>query len=317
MTVDIEGAHTSEDEGSLASIRERIKQQRVFSGHPSDLAGPIGGDEEEEPQGKHVQPPAEDTGGGSLEDEDGKDGEAPKPPKYKSLEEAEKATTEATRKMHTATTRAAELERENEELRNKQAQPPAQPPAQEAPPAPTSQEMETQVAAVLTEIDNLDPYADDYSTQRAKLWTKVANLRGGSSIPDESKVTEIVRRTLDEENQNRQARDGEANSRSAAINMAKEAGLDMADDSHDSLLFWKSLGTAPMHEGVTLKEQVDYMVSQVKAKKGKVAAARSETAPESEILERGGTPRPRTGDGDHKPRTMGSIRERLREKRTL
>ena len=68
MTVDIEGAHTSEDEGSLASIRERIKQQRVFSGHPSDLAGPIGGDEEEEPQGKHVQPPADDTGGGSLEE---------------------------------------------------------------------------------------------------------------------------------------------------------------------------------------------------------------------------------------------------------
>ena len=63
--------------------------------------------------------------------------------------------------------------------------------------------------------------------------------------------------------------------RAAAINMAKEAGLDMADDSHDSLLFWKSLGTAPMHEGVTLKEQVDYMVSQVKAKKGKVAAART------------------------------------------
>ena len=99
--------------------------------------------------------------------------------------------------MHTATTRAAELERENEELRTKQAQPPAQ----EAPPAPTSEEMETQVAEVLTEIDNLDPYAEDYATQRAKLWTKVANLRGGSSIPDESKVTEIVRRTLDEENQ--------------------------------------------------------------------------------------------------------------------
>ena len=243
----------------------------------------------------------------------GKVGRPPSQPKYKSLEEAEKATKEAERKMHTATTRAAELERENEELRTKQTQPPAQ----EAPPAPTSEEMETQVAAVLNEIDNLDPYADDYATQRAKLWTKVANLRGGSPIPDESKVTEIVRRTLDEENQNRQARDGEANSRSAAIKMAKEAGLDMADDSHDSLLFWKSLETAPMHEGVTLKEQVDYMVSQVKAKKGKVAAARSETAPESEILERGGTPRPRAGDGDHKPRTMGSIRERLREKRTL
>ena len=80
--------------------------------------------------------------------------------------------------------------------------------------------------------------------------------------------------------------------------MAKEAGLDMADESYDSLLFWKSLESAPMHEGVTLKEQVDYMVSQVKAKKGKVAAARSETSPESEILERGGTPRPRPGDGD-------------------
>ena len=239
--------------------------------------------------------------------------EAKPKPKYKSAEEAEKAAKEAERKMHEATTRAAELERENEELRTKQTQPPAQ----ETPPAPTSEEMETQVAEVLNEIDNLDPYAEDYATQRAKLWTKVANLRGGSPIPDESKVTEIVRRTLDEENQTRQARDSEANSRSAAINMAKEAGLDMADDSHDSLLFWKSLETAPMHEGVTLKEQVDYMVSQVKAKKGKVAAARSETAPESEILERGGTPRPRAADGDHKPRTMGSIRERLREKRTL
>ena len=151
--------------------------------------------------------------------------------------------------MHEATTRAAELERENEELRNKQTQPPAQPPAQEAPPAPTSEEMETQVAGVLTEIDNLDPYAEDYATQRAKLWTKVANLRGGSPIPDESKVTEIVRRTLDEENQNRQARDGEANSRSAAIKMAKEAGLDMADDSHDSLLFLEVPSNCPDARG--------------------------------------------------------------------
>jgi hypothetical protein len=314
MTVDIEGAHTSEDEGSLASIRERIKQQRVFTGHPAELAGPIGGDEEEEPQGKHVQPPAEDTGDGSLETEKPKgEEEKPKPPKYKSAEEAEKAAKEAERRMHEATTRAAELERENEELRTKQTQPPTQ----ETPSAPTSEEMETQVAAVLNEIDNLDPYAEDYAAQRAKLWTKVANLRGESSIPDESKVTEIVRRTLEEENNTRKARDSEAHSRSAAIQMAKEAGLDMTDDSHDSLLFWKSLESAPMHEGVTLKEQVDHMVSQVKAKKGKVAAARSENAPESEILERGGTPRPRAADGDHKPRTMGSIRERLREKRTL
>lgn len=313
MTVDIEGAHTSEDEGSLASIRERIKQSRVFSGHPAELAGPIGGDEEEEPEGKHVQPPADEpVGGGSLEEEGGKGGEATKPPKYKSAEAAEKAAKEAERKMHEATTRAAELERENEELRTKQAQP-----AQETPQAPTPEEMEGKVAEVLNEIDNLDPYAEDYATQRAKLWTQVATLRGESSTPDESKVTEIVRRTLDEENRQRQSKDADANSRSAATQMAKEAGLDMADESYDSLLFWKALESAPMHEGVTLKEQVDHMVSQVKAKKGKVAAARSETAPESEILERGGTPRPRTGDGDHKPRTMGSIRERLREKRTL
>ena len=313
MTVDIEGAHTSEEEGTLASIRERIKQQRVFSGHPAELAGPIGGDEEGDPEGKHVQPPADDNGGGNLEEKQGGEEEEAKPkPKYKSVEEAEKAQKEAERKMHEATTRAAELERENVELRTKQAPPPAQ-----APPAPTSEEMEGKVAEVLNEIDNLDPYAEDYAAQRAKLWTRVATLRGESSIPDESKVTEIVRRTLDEENQQRQGRDAESRSRSAAIDMAKEAGLDMADESYDSLLFWKALETAPMHEGVTLKEQVNHMVSQVKAKKGKVAAVRSETAPESEILGRGGTPPRATGDGDNKSRTMGSIKERLRESRRI
>jgi hypothetical protein len=300
MTVNIEDAKTSEDEGSLASIRERVKQERVFSGHPADLAGPIGDDEEEEPEGKHVQPPESETptpeGGGpedGIPDKKGEEGE---------------------RKMHEATTRAADLERENAELRSKQTQPPTQ----ETPPAPTPEELETQVSEVLNEIDNLDPYADDYQAQRAKLWTKVATLRGGTPVPDESKVTEIVRRTLDEDRQARRAQDEETRSRQAAVKMAKEAGLNMDDpDSHDALLFWKALDEAPMGEGVTLRRQVDFMISRVKAKKGQAAAARSETAPETEILGRGGTPPPAKSGEDFKPRTLNSIRESLREKRRI
>jgi hypothetical protein len=322
MTVNIEDAKTSEDEGSLASIRERVKQERVFSGHPADLAGPIGDDEEEEPEGKHVQPPESETptpeGGGpedGIPDKKGEEGPGSEfKPKYKNQEEAERAQREAERKMHEATTRAADLERENAELRSKQTQPPTQ----ETPPAPTPEELETQVSEVLNEIDNLDPYADDYQAQRAKLWTKVATLRGGTPVPDESKVTEIVRRTLDEDRQARRAQDEETRSRQAAVKMAKEAGLNMDDpDSHDALLFWKALDEAPMGEGVTLRRQVDFMISRVKAKKGQAAAARSETAPETEILGRGGTPPPAKSGEDFKPRTLNSIRESLREKRRI
>jgi hypothetical protein len=321
MTVNIEDAKTSEDEGSLASIRERVKQERVFSGHPADLAGPIGGDEEEEPEGKNVQPPESETptpeGGGTeggIPEKKGEEDGSEFKLKYKSQEEAERAQREAERKMHEATTRAADLERENAELRSKKTQPPAQ----ETPPAPTPEELETHIAEVLNEIDNLDPYADDYQAQRAKLWTKVATLRGGTPVPDESKVTEIVRRTLDEDRQTRQAQDEEARSRQAAVRMAKEAGLNMDDpDSHDALLFWKALDGAPMGEGVTLKQQVDFMISRVKAKKGQAAAMRSETAPETEILGRGGTPPPAKSGEDFKPRTLNSIRESLREKRRI
>ncbi len=325
MTEMIEGARTSEDEGSLASIRERVKNQRVFSGHPAELAGPIGGDpDEEEPQGKHVQPPEDDPGetpggeGGIPEDtKKGGEEEAGFKPKYKSQEEAEKAQREAERKMHEATTRAADLERENEELR-RQKKPPESP----APPAPIPEEIEQQVAEVLTEVDNLDPYAEDYTAKRAKLWAKVATLRGGADPPDESKVTETVRKVLQEErqteDQRRQKQDEETRSRNTAIKMAQEAGFDMTERSYDSYLFWDALNRAPMQEGVTLKEQVDFMIAETKKEKARLAAARSETSPEPPILERGArTPRQTNPPEEGKPRRLNDIREKWREQRRL
>jgi hypothetical protein len=315
MSVDMENAKTSEDEGSLASKRERYRQQRVFSGHPAELAGPLGESTEEEPQGRHVQPPEEERGEGGIP-EGPKGGEDGFKPKYKSQEEAEKAQREAERKMHEATTRAADLERENEELRKKQAEiPPETPPAQ-----PSPEEIETQVAEVLGEIDNLDPYAEDYQTQRAKLWAKVATLRGGSAAPDEAVVTQTVKKVLDEERrtekERREKEDGEAASRRAAIKMAQEAGLDMGDKSHDSFLFWDALKRAPMHDGVTLEEQVNFMVSEVKAEKGKRAAARP--GPEQTTLERGArTPKEAPASEEAKPRRLTDIKERWREKRTI
>lgn len=316
MTINIEGAKTSEDEGSLASIRERLKQQRVFSGHPADLAGPIGGDEEEEPEGRHVQPPAgEEPPGGAPEEK--KDGEEGVPegwdfkPKYKDHREAEIGTREAERKMHEATTRAAELEREVEELKKKPPEPPATP-AEPPAPAPTAEEIEKQVGEVLNEIDNLDPYADDYQAQRAKLWAKVATLRETPTI-DEAKITEIVKRTV---GQHQGQGEDEAQSRSIqqATRMAQEAGLDMSDKSHDSFLFWDALSRAPKPEdNATLQEQVDFMISEVKTKRAKEKSA---TAPETEILGRGGTPPPAKTE-DYKPRTLGSIRDKWRERRTI
>lgn len=320
MSVELEEAKTSEDEGSLASIRERHRQQRVFSGHPAELAGPIGGsDEEEEPQGKHVQPPPGESPGegpgeeGGIPEQPKEGGEEGFRPKYKSQEEAEKAQREAERKMHEATTRAAELERENEELRTKQAPP--------APPAPLPEEIEAQVAEVLGEIDNLDPYADDYAAQRAKLWSKVATLQGGSA-PDETTVTQTVKKVLDEErrveNERRQKEDAQKTSRQAAIKMAKEAGLDMGEKSHDSFLFWDALNRAPMHEDVTLEEQVNFMVSEAKAEKARRAAERSETAPEQTTLERGAKPpRQAPSSQEGKPRRLNDIKERWREERRL
>jgi len=322
MSVELEEAKTSEDEGSLASIRERHRQQRVFSGHPAELAGPIGGsDEEEEPQGRQVQPPPGESPGEGPGEEGGIP-EGPKQggeeegfkPKYKSQEEAEKAQREAERKMHEATTRAAELERENEDLRTKQAPP--------APPAPLPEEIEAQVAEVLGEIDNLDPYAEDYAAQRAKLWAKVATLQGSSSAPDETTVTQTVKKVLDEErrveNERRQKEDGQKASRQTAIKMAKEAGLDMGEKSHDSFLFWDALNRAPMHEDVTLEEQVNFMVSEAKAEKARRAAARSETAPEQTTLERGAKPpRQAPSSEEGKPRRLNDIKEKWREERRL
>jgi hypothetical protein len=319
MSVELEEAKTSEDEGSLASIRERHRQQRVFSGHPAELAGPIGSDEEEEPQGKHVQPPPGESPGDSPGEEGGipeqpkEGGEEGFKPKYKSQEEAEKAHREAERKMHEATTRAAELERENEELRSKQPPP--------APPVPSPEEIEAQVAEVLGEIDSLDPYADDYATQRARLWSKVATLQGRSA-PDETTVTQTVKKVLDEErrveNERRQKEDEQKTSRQAAIKMAREAGLDMGEKTHDSFLFWDALNRAPMHEGVTLEEQVSFMISEAKAEKARRAAARSETAPEQTTLERGAkTPRQPPSSEEGKPRRLNDIREKWREERRL
>jgi len=313
MSVDVENAKTSEDEGSLASKRERYRQQRVFSGHPAELAGPLGESQEEEPQGRHVQPPEEEKPEGGIP-EGPKGGEEDGfKPKYKSQEEAEKAQREAERKMHEATTRAAELERENEELRNKQTE---TPPPQTA---PSPEEIEAQVAEVLGEIDNLDPYAEDYQTQRAKLWAKVATLRGGSAAPDETVVTQTVKKVLDEERrtekERREKEDGEAASRRTAIKMAQEAGLDMGDKSHDSLLFWDALKRAPMHDGVTLEEQVNFMISEVKAEKGKRAAARP--GPEQTTLERGARTPKEAPSEEAKPRRLTDIKERWREKRTI
>jgi hypothetical protein len=306
--LDMEKAKTADEPGTLASIREKHRQSRVFSGHPAELAGPIGGGDDELPEGRFVKP---------LEGEEpeGEPGPAklpakpPTEPKYKSIEEATKAQTEAERKMHEATTRTAELEKELAELK---AKPPAAP-------APTPEEIVAKVAEIMDEIDNLDPYADDYKQQRAQKMAEVATLRSTGGM-DESTVAETVKRILDEERQadqaKRQQEAAEKASRDAAVTMAKEAGLKM-DDPIVSRLFWDALSRAPYHEGVTLKEQVDYMVSEAREVVGKMAAEKGAASPEPAILERGSSAPIREPAKEEPPRTMGDIKEQWRERRRI
>ena len=84
----------------------------------------------------------------------------------------------------------------------------------------------------------------------------------------------------------------------------------MAESPTTRFCFGMHSKRAPMHDGVTLKEQVDFMISEAKAEKGHVAAARSETARNRRSWS-GEHGRPPTNPPEEgKPRRLNEIRER-------
>jgi len=308
--INLEQAKTSDDVDSMASMREKHRRTRVvWQGHPND---PTLEDRPEEidelPEGKDIKPPEEKVEVAPTETRPSA------PPlehegrkfKYSNQEEAERAQEEAAKRMHEATTELAELKKRLEEMEK----------AKEAIPRPEpSENMETQVASTWKEIDGLDPYEDGYEGKRAKLFAKLLNL---PPVIDDSYIDRKVEEKLDRERQiARQKADEDAQaaaSRQAAIQMAKEAGLNM-DDSNVSRLFWNALSGAPYHERVTLNEQVDFMVKEVKDFYSNLAKEMGKTTPPQNILERGGnTPIKETKQEEEKPLTISEMKEKWRER---
>ena len=211
--------------------------------------------------------------------------EAPKL-KYKSHEDAERAYTEAERKMHEATTQASQekearenLQRELEELKAKAGE--------EKPPEPVSpEERKTKLLAVaktankkaldkIAELDRMDP---DYSEHVAGAWAEAnaeALMEAGfaPAAMSEEEIGKIVKKQLEAERQvQRQKDDQTAADRlwDKAVSLAEKAGLNMGDeDSADSILFDRFARKLPDDlKNKPLGNQVEWVVSQVRSRVG-------------------------------------------------
>lgn len=323
--IDLEQAKSSEEPGTLAAMREKHRQSRqVLTGHPNDPALTEKPEETEDelPQGKDVQPPPEEKVEATPEPAPTPAPAPEQPPaiaqpeakkfKYASQEEAERAQEEAARKMHEATAELAELKKRMGE---------APPPPQESPRPASPEEIENKVAKTWEEIDNLDPYDDDYYSKRAKLFTNLLNLGATTPGTDPEVARQAAReewaRIQAEEQAKKETQAQEQASRNAAVEIAKQAGLNMQDEAVNRL-FWDALNRAPYYEGVTLQQQVEFMVSEVKRLNVAAAREKGASAPEPAVLERGSrTPVTEPDTEEGKPRKLSDIKEKWRQQRQI
>jgi hypothetical protein len=330
-----------EEEGSLASILEKAPHP-VFTGHPAAAA-----EEEETPPGPGEEAtPPEVTPKGEE-----KPPEPPEPPefkpKYKNQEEAERAHQEAERRMHEATTQAAQekeareaAERERDGLKAKLAEKETTKPPE--PPAKTQEELdaerEAKIEAALDEIEQLDTSAPDYRKKVAKAWAKAGFGGGGQpAIPGSKELEEMVGRLVADRLQEREAADAaqrqkdeedrqareNANLRTKAEDLATQAGLNMGKGTVDYRLFWDVAGE--ISDEVKAKpfaEQVNWTVGEVRRLKGEVVQTTDqarqrgqENQKNNSVLEKGAN-RPHTPPAPE-PYTLGSIMNKHQEARRI
>jgi hypothetical protein len=251
--------------------------------------------------------------------------EPPKPPKYTSIEEAEKGAREAAAKMTAATEAAARdreareaAEQELETLRAAEAERVA---AEKA--AKTQPEIEAKYAEAIKKIAAIplgtNPetgevvYPDDYDEQVARAWA-------GTALNPEDVIEEAAKRAEQrlEEKQaaertrtaERTATDEAAATRADAEKLATGLGLDMTPGSADYRVFYTfvdELAGNPEHElrGKPFEQQVKWAtdgVRQVLGKKIELTDAERAAARRYQerhaILERGVT----RAVSDEKPR---------------
>lgn len=326
---------------SSASLMAEVPRQ-VFDGET--LVTQEGPGEEENPPEKPSEKPPEAEG----KPEEKAEGEGKPPaeeeppkfnPKHKTWEETERAREEAETRMHTATTETArekeareKAERENEELRQKLAEkekPPEKPPESVKTPEELEAEQEAKIEQALDEIGQLDEFDPDYKKKVAKAWRK-AGLGGSGqpATPNQQALEELIERKVTER---LKAQQPEASPKPEASPAAKtteteaepgtqvwkeatelaiQAGLDLAEeDSTDAILFRAVAQKLPKeYDTKPLKEQVDWVVAEVRKRTGKAEITpeereRARKAQENNaVLERGSTrpaPAKKPGETDN------------------
>ena len=298
--------------------RREVTGDMLLGGHPNDEF------EKETPEGG---PEAKATGeeAGEVKAKEGE--EAPKKeeaaagPRFKSQEEAEKAHLEAETRMHTATTEAADLKRQNAELQKKLevAERPLEKPTEEKPVVkpPTEEERMAKIveatkaanAVAVPKLRALDPDDPDYEQKYADIQTEIAIatakalLEVGISTASLSReeVEQIYQEKLDAERKKGEATEA-ARIEVKAKDIAIKSGLDLSDpESLDSIVWDRMKGQIPeeIYAKGTLEAQVEWVTAEVRKRIGKAALTEAERQAAARIAQENNQP---LGKGGQKPK---------------
>lgn len=318
--------HDSATPYRLGDILEEVGRRQIgdddlsmakSEGGPGQSAGPVGA--EQKPEDATGQ--TDQTGRAEADpkpEEKPKEGEDKPPADLATLERRLKDTQDW---GHKASEKAKTLEAENKQLRERIEAIEKEERERNRPKPITKEERAAKLTEALRAIDELDPEADDYAAQRAAILAEAFD--SPAPAVDEYTVEEKVRQVLKAEKEAESAQEREARLVGDAEKMAKDAGLDMTPGSRDYRLFWDAINRAPMGEGTTLKQQVDFMVGEVKGLYDSIrqeilasVQKADENQTQNAVLERGGTPTPASQATSH-PMSISDHMEQIYSGRRL
>ena len=328
--------------------RREVTDSMLLGGHPNlEEGAPAGGETDEEKAAREAAE-AEAAAAAKPPGEEGKPPEKKeeevKPKfKYASQEEAEKAETEAERKMHEATTAAAEEKRKREaaeaELARAREKPPEKveekPPA-EKPPKLSKEELRTRRVELresflerMWALDTTDPtYKKDLIALMAEMDETMMDL-GISASQREADIGTVIKQEVkkqltarDKDRQEEDLRTARETAWNKAVAYGLEAGLNLNDaDSADIDLFEAASNKLPDNltgKGFT-KEVGEWMVNYVRTRTGKVALSEAEKEAAAKKAQELNQPLGKGGGLKPKPKpeeeTPGSLREDFEEAR--
>ena len=266
-------------EGGVSDAITEIMQERVFSGHPADQGAEGKGDngpgdgEQGTPEVK-AEPPAGEGGEQKVEAPAGE--EAKFEPKHKTWEETEKARREAERSLHEKATKASDLEKENQRLKDDAETVKQELEALKTKPKPQEppnlDSVVDRYAQALAKAGELNTYDADYNKKVAKIMVEAGFA--GQSAPDPAILQELIAEQVETRVKEavKNVRGDQDKEADAARNLkrihqvAEDEGLNMKEGSPDYKAFWAMAKDADPSK--TLEEQSKWAANEVKALKG-------------------------------------------------